>query len=165
MNVLHLRVPELGAVAIRRIVRQQLGVMFQMRTAAARVGNDGVELFRRKLIDVVARQFLGQFPFAVVGVKRAAAILLRRRDDFAAIARQHFDGVAIDIAEDQVLRATGQHGHAIALLADGRGDRRDQLGRKLAAESSASWLPVPAAVCGNSFSTPLRRMSVCKPSR
>ena len=66
-----------GAVAIGRVVGQQLVVMLEVRAAAARVGDDGVELVGRELLDLLARQLLGQVPFAVVGVERAAAELLR----------------------------------------------------------------------------------------
>ena len=40
-----------------------------MRTAARGVGDDGVEFGGRKLIDVTARENLGELPFAVVGVQ------------------------------------------------------------------------------------------------
>ena len=63
-------------------------------------------------------------------VKRTAAVLLRRRDHFAAVARQHVDRVAIHIAEYQVLRATGQHGNAVFSGSNGGSDRRNQLGRE-----------------------------------
>ena len=38
--------------------------------------HDGVEILRRKLIDALAREPLREFPFAVVRVKRTAALLL-----------------------------------------------------------------------------------------
>ena len=41
--------------------------------------------------------------------------------NFATIPRQHFDRVAVHIAENQVLGATGQHRHAIASLCLSRG--------------------------------------------
>ena len=64
-----------GAFAVSRVVGQQPGVMLEMRAAAAGVADDGVELFRRELIDVLARQFPRQAQFAVVRVQRAAAML------------------------------------------------------------------------------------------
>ena len=74
--------------------------MFQMRTATGRVRDDGVELFRRKLVDIFSRETLRHFPFAIVRVQRAAAILLRRRDNFATISRQNFYRIAVHIAEN-----------------------------------------------------------------
>ena len=66
-----------------------------------------------------------------MGVERAATELLGGSDDFAAVAGEDFDGVAVDIAEDEVLGAADEHGDAILLRADGRGEGGDQLGRKL----------------------------------
>ena len=120
VNILDLLVPKHGAVAIGGIIREQLAIVLQVRAAAAGIGDDGVELVGRELVDLLARELLGEFPFAVVGVERTAAELLRRRDDFAAVARQHFHGVAVDVAEDQVLCAAGEHGDAIFLFAQRR---------------------------------------------
>jgi hypothetical protein len=93
--------------------------MLQMRTAAGGVADDGVKLLRRKLINALAGQLPGQLQFAVVRVQGAAAMLPGRRDDFAAVAGQDFRRVAVDIAEHQILRAAGQQGHAVFLLACG----------------------------------------------
>ena len=105
--------------------------MLEVGAAAAGVGDDGVELVRRELLKLLARELLGHFPFAVMGVERAAAELLGRRDDFAAVAGEDFDGVAVDVAEDQVLGAADEHGDPILLPADGGRDGRDQLGGEL----------------------------------
>ena len=64
-------------------------------------------------------------------VQGPAAKLLVRRDHFAAVAREHFHSVQVDIAEDQVLRAANEHGHAVFLPADSRRYRCDQLSREL----------------------------------
>ena len=77
MDVLDLLVPQRGAVAIGRVVGEQLVVVLEVRAAAAGVGDDGVELVRRELLELLAGELLGQVPFAVVGVERAAAVLLR----------------------------------------------------------------------------------------
>ena len=78
VDVLDLLVPEGGAVAIGRVVGEQLVVVLEVGAAAAGVGDDGVELVRRELLKLLAGELLGQFPFAVVGVERAAAELLGR---------------------------------------------------------------------------------------
>ena len=69
VDVFYLRIPKVGALFVDRIAFEQLGVMFQVRTAAGGVGDDGVEFGWRKLIDVAAGEDLGELPFAVVGVK------------------------------------------------------------------------------------------------
>ena len=69
VNVFYFLIPKMRAFLIRRILGQKFRVMFQMRTAARRVRDDGVELFRRELIDVPARQPLRHFPFAIVRVQ------------------------------------------------------------------------------------------------
>src|SRR5262245_22743538 len=87
MNVLHFSIPKQRTVAIRGIVFQQVVIMFEMRAASAGVCNNGVELFGRKLIDLLSCQALCQFPFTVVGVKRSAAILFGRSHNFTAVSR------------------------------------------------------------------------------
>lgn len=130
VNVFHLFIPKMRTPGVSRIVGQKFRVMFQMRTATRRVRDDGVELFRRKLVDVFSRQSLRHFPFAVVRVKRAAAILLRRRDDFATVSRENFHCVAVHVAEHEVLRATDEHRDTIFFLRVGLRDRRNQIGGK-----------------------------------
>ena len=105
MNVLHLGVPKMRSLAILRIVFEQRGVVFQVRPAAGGVGDDGVVMLGRKLVDLPLGKGLRQAPLSVVRVQRTAAVLLRRRDDFTTVAGQDLDGVQIHIAEDQVLRA------------------------------------------------------------
>src|SRR5689334_4142379 len=90
-----------------------MGIMLQMRTAAAGVRYDGVELFRPELLDLFARQDLGSLPFAVVRMKGTATILIGGRDYLAAISGQNFDCIHIHLAEHQVLHATRQHAHTI----------------------------------------------------
>ena len=54
--------------------------------------------------------------------ERAAAPLRRRRDDLAALGRQHADGRVVDVREGEPLHATGQQSDPHAALADGRRD-------------------------------------------
>ena len=61
-------------------------------------------------------------------LERAAAELFRRRHDFAVVAGQDLHGVTVHVAEDDVLRAAGEHRHAVFFLSDRRRDRPDQIG-------------------------------------
>src|SRR2546429_511970 len=99
--------------------------MLQMRAAAGGVGDDCIKRLRRNLIDLLARELLGQRPFPVVGVQRTAAELASRSDNLATILRQNFGRVAIDIAEDQVLRAAGEQRDTVAPRSDCWSNRRD----------------------------------------
>ena len=130
VDVLHLRVPFVSARFIDEVAFEQLGVVLEVGAAAAGVGDDGVELGGRKLVNVPAGEALGEFPFAVVRVQGAAAVLLGRGDDFAAVAREHLDGVHVHIAEDEVLRAAGEHGDTVALRAARGRDGLDEVGGK-----------------------------------
>ena len=69
MNVFHFEIPFVRALGVGGIVGEESGVMFQVRTAAGGVGDDGVEFGGRKLIDVAAGEDLGELPFAVVRVE------------------------------------------------------------------------------------------------
>ena len=104
--------------------------MLQMRAAARGVGDDRVKLLRRNLVDLLARELLRQCPFAVVGVQRSAAELPSRGDNLATVLRQNFRRVAIDVAKNQVLRATGQERNTVAAHSDCWSNRRDQLLRE-----------------------------------
>ena len=106
--------------------------MFQMRTAAGGVGDDGVELFRRKLIDVFAGEFLGEFPFAVVRVERAAADCCSG----GVMTSQPLRASTSTVSRltSLKIRSCAQPvsiGDAIFFWADARRDRRDQIGGKL----------------------------------
>src|SRR4051812_46751122 len=104
--------------------------MFQMRTATACVGDDGIELVGWKLIDLPAGQVLRQFPFAIMRMERAAAGLVGRRNNFATIMRQHLGSIAIDVTVDEILRATGKQRDAVTPFAARRNEWRDQVGGK-----------------------------------
>src|ERR1700722_1550540 len=112
---------------VNGVVFEQFGVMFEMRAAARGVGDDSVEFFGRELVDLFTRELLGKFPFTVVCVKRTAAKLLGRRDDFPAVTRKNFDRVAIHVAENDVLGAAGKDGDAVFLRAYSSRDGVDKL--------------------------------------
>src|SRR5438477_8497460 len=105
--------------------------MLQVRTAPSRVRDDRIKLLRRNLVDLLARELLRQSPLSVVRVERTAAELASWRENFATILRQSFRRVAIDVAENKVLGATGEQRNTVAPRADCRCNRRDQLLRKL----------------------------------
>ena len=104
--------------------------MAEMVTAAAGVGDDGVELRRREEVDHPLGQRLGRVGFAIVGVERTAAGLDRRRVHFAAVSQEDVGGVAVDIREHEILDATGKQGDAVLFLGGGF-DRTDELRREL----------------------------------
>ena len=54
VNVLHLRIPSFGSTEILWVVGQQLGVMFQVRSAACRIRDDRVISIRRELVDLLS---------------------------------------------------------------------------------------------------------------
>src|SRR5438132_11291491 len=101
-----------------------------MRAATTGIGDDGIELVRRKLIELLSGQLLGQFPFAIVRMQRAATNLFGGRYDFAAVPRQHLNGVTVDVTENEVLSAPEQHRHAVLASTQRRGDRRDKVCRE-----------------------------------
>src|SRR5947208_1341264 len=105
--------------------------MLEMRAAAGSVSNNGIKLFRRNLVDLLARELLSQRPLPVVRVQRTAAELPTRSDNFATILRQNFRRVAVDVAENQVLRAAGEQRNAVTPRSDCRSDCGNQLLRKL----------------------------------
>ena len=71
-----------------------------MRTATARVGDNRVETVGRELIDILAGQALREFPFAIMRVQRATAVLVRGRMHFTTIAGEHLNRIAVHIAKD-----------------------------------------------------------------
>src|SRR6185295_1051308 len=115
---------------VSRVVLEESGVMFQMRTAPGGIGDDGVELCRWKLIELFARQLLGQTPFAIVGVQRTATKLAGRRDNFATVLGQDLHGIAIDIAENEVLGAAGQDGDLVFAFPHGGRNGIDEFFRE-----------------------------------
>src|SRR5690349_1925262 len=62
-----------------------------------------------------------------MSVQRTAALLPERSNNFAAMLSQHLHGVAVDVAENQILGAADQHGDPVTLLTAGRCDRSDEL--------------------------------------
>src|SRR6266849_5014460 len=75
VDVLDLVVPLAGEWLVARVAGEQLRVVLQMRAATRRVADDGVELHRRELVDLPARELLRQLPFPVVRMERAATKL------------------------------------------------------------------------------------------
>ena len=109
VDVLDLLIPQDGSVPIDRIIGKELMVMLEVGAATTGVGDDGVELVWRELLKLLARELLGQFPFAVVRVKRAAAELLRGRD--GRNGRNQLGGeLGLDVGRDafELLEAFGQ---------------------------------------------------------
>ena len=85
--------------------------MPQMCTASARVRDDHVKIFWGQGIDGLAGQDLSEVARAVVGVEGAAAVLLGRGMDRAAVGQERIRCIAVDIGKNQILDATGQERH------------------------------------------------------
>ena len=120
MNIFQLGVPLFCQVGILFVLFQQAVVMLEVRTATGRVADDGVKFTRREQVDHHARLLLGHGPFAVMCMQRSTAALVTWRVNVATVLGQHLDGVAVDIAENKILRAASEHGHAITFLTPSR---------------------------------------------
>ena len=136
VDVAELRIPEFCQRPVDRVVGEQGTIMAEMVTAAAGVGDDGVELRRREKVDHPLRQRLGRIGFAIVSVKGAAAGLDGRRVDFAAVGQEDVRGIAIDVGEDEILDAAREQGDAVLLLRR-RLDGADELRRELRRDGRA----------------------------
>src|SRR5438552_32543 len=124
-GVFNQRAKACGFVTISEIVAQQVAILFHRRAAAGGVDDDRVDVGFQKDIDVVPRHLLGGGALAVVNIQRAAADLVFRQYDIAAVASQHAHGGFIDIAEQQRHDTTVQHGDLGATFADSGTDTRD----------------------------------------
>ena len=105
--------------------------MLEMGAATAGIGDDGVELVRRKLVELLACEALGKFPFPIVGVQGPAAVLFGRSNDFATVMGEHLDRIAVDVAEDKVLGAANKHRDPIFASPNGGSDWSNEVGREL----------------------------------
>ena len=113
VDVLDLGVPLRGACGVERIIMQQMTVFLQVRAAAACVGDDGIKVVQIEAVDLLAGEYAGEVHGAVVGVQRAAAMLVTRSDDFTAIGQQHIGGIAIDPGKHQILDAAREQAHPV----------------------------------------------------
>ena len=104
--------------------------MAEVITTATGVGDDRVELRRRKEIDHPLGQCLGRIDFAIVRVERAAAGLDGRGVHFATVGQEDVRGIAVDVGEDEILDAAREQGDAVLLLRR-RLDGADELRREL----------------------------------
>ena len=86
----------------------------QVGPAATGIGDDRVIARWREQIDHPAGEGRGEGRFAIVAVQRSAARLDRRGVDLAAIGEENVGGVAVDVAENQILNATGEQSDAMA---------------------------------------------------
>src|SRR5207245_2953265 len=113
-----------GARGVLGIVRGQEAVLLQRRAAAGRVRDDDVEALER--VDRPPRELLALLAPAGVHRQRAAAALGARRDDLAAVRRQHARGRGVDVAEEDALHAAEQQADACDSLTR----RRRHLGKR-----------------------------------
>src|SRR5215472_1837725 len=109
MYILYFLFPENSPALVIWIISEQFRKVLQMRAASARIGDNGIKLVGRKLVNVSACEFLSEFPFSVMCVKRAATGLGRWRHHLTAVVREHLHCVAVHMTENRVLCAAGQH--------------------------------------------------------
>lgn len=101
-DIPHLTHPFSSAGSVECIVGEQTVVVLEVRAAATGVADDRVDDKRIDRVDMDARQAAGGFEVAVVLVERAAAMLVARGEDFAAVFHEHVSRGAVDLGEDQV---------------------------------------------------------------
>ena len=108
-DVTDLAIPFDRLLAVVGIVLEEVGEMFQMRSATGRVRDDRVERIDLKLINETPCLHRRLLEVAVVGVQRTAATLLARGDHFAAVGKKHLDSVAVHFGKDEILDTAGEH--------------------------------------------------------
>jgi hypothetical protein len=112
-DVLHFLGPLPGPGGIERIVVEEAVEMFEVRSAAGGVGDDGVERVEVELVEEAPGEIFRLFVFAVVGEERSATALRGRRNDRAAVGKKDVGGVAVDVAVDQILDAAGEEADVV----------------------------------------------------
>src|SRR5215475_24796 len=95
-------------------------VLFHSGAAARRIDNDGIDTGVEKNVNVPPSHSFRRRALAVVNVERAAANLISRKDDVAAVASQHPHGGRIHFAEKEWHDATVKHRDFSSAGADGR---------------------------------------------
>ena len=99
------------------VVREQLTVFLESRSAARGVGDDGIEATVHHGIDVAAGQLARLIAHAGVQVQRAATALVFRDHHLAAVLLQYPNGSLIQPREAHVGDAPCKEGHAMPALA------------------------------------------------
>ena len=117
------------ALGVRRLVGQQLAVLFERRAAAGRVDDDRVDRCVLEALDQRAREALRFVEPARMQRERAAAALTRRNADVAALGAEHAHRRGVDVREERALHAAGDEADARARAAVfGAGERRRRRG-------------------------------------
>lgn len=106
--------PEAGFFSVVGVVGEEAVVVGEVAAATAGVADDGVEGGKVETVDQAAGEGAGEFGFAVVTVETAAATLVAGGDDLAVVGEEDVGGVAVDLAEDEVLNAAGEEADAPA---------------------------------------------------
>ena len=83
------------------------------RIAVVMTDLDGVERVEIEGIELLAGQLAGRLHFAVVGMKGAATILHRRRENLAAIGQQNLRRVTIDLRKHDILHTACEQPHLV----------------------------------------------------
>ena len=88
-------------------------IFLERRTAAAGVGDDGVVVTSQQGIDIIAGEGPCFFATASVGVQGAAAALVGRDYDFAAVLLEDAHGGLMEACEEDVGDAAAEHGDTV----------------------------------------------------
>src|SRR5215510_15119578 len=94
-------------------------VLFHSGAAARRIDNDGIDTGVEKNVNVPPSHSFRRRALAVMNVERAAANLISRKDDVAAVASQHPHGGGMHFAEKKRHDATVEHRDLGSACSDG----------------------------------------------
>ena len=102
------------------IVLEQVGILLEDRTAAGRVGDQGVEVPRFDGLDVSHGLLASDSAQSGVDLQRPAALLFAGDGDFATVPLEHPHRGLVQPAEEHVLHAAGHQGHPVPGFSLGR---------------------------------------------
>ena len=105
------------------IVAEEMAVLLHGGTAAGGVDDDGFDLGLLKERDDAAGHFGGLVFEAGVDHECSAAGLICGGDDFTAFGGQDSGGCGVDVREEDLLNAAGEHAYAAARSGGGSGAR------------------------------------------
>lgn len=103
-----------GSVGPLRVVAQEMAVLLHGGTAAGGVDDDGVDVGAIEEVDDLARHCGGLLFQPGVDHESSAAGLILGSDDFAAFRGEHARGGGVDVGEEDLLHASGEHSDAAA---------------------------------------------------